>query len=396
MIIKQSKRIEGIEEYYFSRKLAEVRRLGTPEQPGINLGIGSPDLPPSPEVIETLMVSAMQPTHHGYQNYRSVPDLRKAIAGFSTRMYGTVLDPETMILPLMGSKEGIMHISMAFLNEGDEVLVPDPGYPTYAAAARLAGATVRTYDLTEKNAWRIDVQLLGNQDLSKVKIMWLNFPHMPTGTVATANELKALVDLARENRFLLVNDNPYSLILNDTPISLLSVEDAFDVALELNSLSKSHNMAGWRVGWVAGRKEYIDAVLRFKSNMDSGMFLAVQHAAAEALRAGNDWNETLNAVYKRRRLVVHHLLAALQCSFSINQSGLFVWAKAPDDVVDIEQWLDEILYETRVFITPGFVFGKNGARYIRISLCNPEEQIEEATKRIRKMKPAKEKQINAA
>lgn len=396
MIIEPSKRIQGVEEYYFSRKLAEVRRLGTPVRPVINLGIGSPDLSPPPEVIETLMVSAMQPTHHGYQNYRGVPVLRDAIAGFSERVYGTVLNPETMILPLMGSKEGIMHISMAFLNEGDEVLVPDPGYPTYAAAARLAGATVRQYSLTEDNNWRIDIQSLCRQDLSGIKIMWINFPHMPTGTAASAAELKELVALAREYQILLVNDNPYSLILNDRPVSLLAVDGAWDVALELNSLSKSHNMAGWRVGWVAGRTEYIDAVLRFKSNMDSGMFLPVQLAAAEALQSGSNWTESLNNVYRKRRLAVHQLLDVLQCSINSSQAGLFVWAKVPNDVPDVEQWLDEILYEAHVFITPGFVFGKNGARFIRVSLCNPEEQIQEAVKRISAMKMMKQKQVDAA
>lgn len=396
MIIEPSKRVEGVEEYYFSRKLAEVRKLDTSGYPVINLGIGSPDLPPAPAVVETLMVSAMQPGHHGYQNYRGVPALRQAIADFSNRVYKTVLNPDTMILPLMGSKEGILHISMAFLNDGDEVLVPDPGYPTYAAAARLAGATVRTYDLTESNGWRVDIQSLRKQDLSNVKIMWLNFPHMPTGAVAGADELKAAVDLARKNRFLLVNDNPYSLILNDIPMSLLSVDGAYDVALELNSLSKSHNMAGWRVGWVAGRKEYIDAILRFKSNMDSGMFLAVQHAAAEALHAAGEWTETLNTIYRKRRQAVYELLNELRCTYTLNQCGLFIWAKAPDDVMDIEKWLDEILYEARVFITPGFVFGKNGSRYIRVSLCNPEEQIQKAVIRISTMKMAKQKQVSVA
>ncbi|MFN3839504.1 MAG: pyridoxal phosphate-dependent aminotransferase [Cyclobacteriaceae bacterium] len=395
-MIKPANRIEGVEEYYFSRKLAEVRRLDTPEKPVINLGIGSPDLPPPPAVIKALIGSAMQPTHHGYQNYRGVPALRNAIASFSEHVYGIQLNPETMILPLMGSKEGIMHISMAFLNQGDEVLVPDPGYPTYAAAARLAGARVGTYNLMEENNWRIDMQSLLKQDLSGVKIMWINFPQMPTGAVATRDELSELVALAREHQFLLVNDNPYSLILNDCPVSMLSIEGASDVALELNSLSKSHNMAGWRVGWVAGHSEYIDAVLRFKSNMDSGMFLAVQHAAAEALQAGSEWTESLNTVYRKRKQAAHHLLEVLQCTFNERQAGLFVWAKVPDNVPNVEQWLDEILYEARVFITPGFVFGNNGTRYIRLSLCNPEEKIIEAAQRIQQMNAEKQKQINTA
>jgi aspartate/methionine/tyrosine aminotransferase len=395
MLIESSKRIEGVEEYYFSKKLAEVRKLGTPQRPVVNLGIGSPDLPPPPLVIEALKLSAMQPAHHGYQNYRGVPSLRQAIAAFSKRVYGTVLDPETMILPLMGSKEGILHISMAFLNDGDEVLVPDPGYPAYAAAARLAGAAIRTYNLMEHNNWKINVDELQQQDLSRVKIMWVNCPHMPTGTVVARDELHELVALAHKHRFLLVNDNPYSLILNDHPLSLLSFNDAHEVALELNSLSKSHNMAGWRVGWVAGRPEYIDAVLRFKSNMDSGMFLSVQHAATEALHTEEAWTISLNQVYRKRRQAVYRLLEELQCSYSLHQAGLFVWAKAPDEVPMVTQWLDEILYETSVFITPGFVFGQNGNRFIRISLCVPEVQIEEAVKRISLMKSDKQ-QINAA
>ncbi len=396
MIIKPSVRIEGVEEYYFSRKLAEVRALDTPEEPVINLGIGSPDMPPPQPVIETLMVSAMQPAHHGYQSYRGVPSLRKAIAGFSEQVYGLQLNPETMILPLMGSKEGIMHISMAFLNPGDEVLIPDPGYPTYAVASQLAGATVRTYDLTEEKYWTIDLQQLRKQDLSRVKIMWVNFPHMPTGKVAPKELFNELVELARENEFLIVNDNPYSLILNDKPLSILSVERATDVALELNSLSKSHNMAGWRVGWLAGRKEYVDAVLRFKSNMDSGMFMAVQQAAAEALQIGNGWTESLNTIYRKRREAAFGLLKMLGCRCDTDQAGLFVWAKAPDEVGDVSHWLDEILYEAKVFITPGFVFGKNGGRFIRISLCNPEENIREAVSRIQRKDRIKQNQMNEA
>lgn len=396
MTIEPAKRMEGVEEYYFSRKLAEVRALDSPEYRVINLGIGSPDLPPPPEVVETLVRSARQPAHHGYQNYRGVPVLRQAIADFYTTIYKIQLDADTMILPLMGSKEGIMHISMGFLNEGDEVLVPDPGYPTYAAAARLAGATVRTYNLTEENNWKIDCAALRKSDLSRVKIMWINSPHMPTGKVAAHGELQELVNLAREKRFLLINDNPYSLILNEKPLSILSMEGAHEVALELNSLSKSHNMAGWRIGWVTGKPEYIDAVLRFKSNMDSGMFLAVQQAAAQALKSGSDWFDSLNSVYRSRRRAVFQLLNELECSVDTNQSGLFVWAKAPDAVTDIERWLDEILYKTKVFITPGFVFGKNGERFVRISLCNPEEKIREAAKRVREAGWVKPQQIKVA
>ncbi|HEY8936612.1 MAG TPA: aminotransferase class I/II-fold pyridoxal phosphate-dependent enzyme, partial [Cyclobacteriaceae bacterium] len=277
-MIQSAKRIANVEEYYFSRKLAEVRSLDTPELRVINLGIGSPDQAPSASAIEALTASAKLATSHGYQNYKGIPAFRKAIADFNKTIYNTNLDPETMILPLMGSKEGIMHISMAFVNEGDEVLIPDPGYPTYSSVANLVGAKLRPYALREDLNWGIDIEDLKKSDLSKVKLMWVNFPHMPTGRTASREELKELVDPARKHQFLIVNDNPYSLILNDKPMSLLSIEGADEVALELNSLSKSHNMAGWRLGWVAGNKNYIDAVLRVKSNMDSGMFLPMQQA----------------------------------------------------------------------------------------------------------------------
>jgi aspartate/methionine/tyrosine aminotransferase len=282
----------------------------------------------------------------------------------------------------MGSKEGIMHITMAFVNEGDEVLVPDPGYPTYSSVSKLAGAVLKTYDLREDLNWSIDITSLKKRDLSKVKIMWINYPHMPTGTTATKSELKDLVNLARENNFLLVNDNPYSLILNDHPDSILSMDGAKDVAIELNSLSKSHNMAGWRIGWAAGRKEYIDAILKVKSNMDSGMFLGLQHAAVEALKNDATWFNDLNNTYLSRKKVAHQILDALNCKYSGDQSGLFVWAKVPDAISNVEKWIDELLYATSVFITPGFIFGRNGTRYIRISLCNTVAQMETALNRI--------------
>jgi len=381
--ISTADRIQGVEEYYFSKKLAEVRKLDSPELRTINLGIGSPDQPPVLSAIEELIHSAQKPGHHGYQSYKGIPAFRNAIASFYQETYGVVLDPETMILPLMGSKEGIMHISMAFVNPGQEVLIPDPGYPTYASVSRLVGASQVSYTLSEKLGWKIDLDELKKRDLSGVKMMWINFPHMPTGQVASYDELKALVDLARQNHFLLVNDNPYSLILNDRPISLLSIEGAGDVALELNSLSKSHNMAGWRLGWVAGKKEYIDAVLRVRSNMDSGMFLPLQDAAVEALKSGKDWFEELNNLYLSRRVVARKILDILGCTYDDNQSGLFVWAKAPGGM-DVEKWIDEILYGTKVFITPGFIFGEGGRNYIRISLCSPVEVMEEAFKRIEK------------
>lgn len=383
-MIKTANRIANVEEYYFSRKLAEVRTLDTPELRVINLGIGSPDQAPSSPVIDALIASAKNPANHGYQNYKGIPAFRKAIADFYSRTYGVTLNTETDLLPLMGSKEGIMHIAMAFLNDGEEVLIPNPGYPTYSSVANLVGAKLRPYALREELNWGIDVEALKKSDLSKVKLMWVNFPHMPTGRTASREELKELVDLARKHQFLIVNDNPYSLILNDSPMSILSIEGAEDVALELNSLSKSHNMAGWRLGWVAGKKEYIDAVLKVKSNMDSGMFLGLQHAATEALKNGEEWFTALNKVYAERKAVGKKLLDLLGCTYADKQSGLFVWAKAPAHVVDVEKWIDEILYGTKVFITPGFIFGEAGRRYIRISLCCTVESLNEALERIQK------------
>jgi aspartate/methionine/tyrosine aminotransferase len=395
-MIATAKRIESVEEYYFSKKLAEVRSLNTPEHPIINLGIGSPDLAPAQSAIDVLGQSARNASHHGYQNYKGVPAFRQAIASFSQHTYGIVLNPDTEILPLMGSKEGIMHISMAFLNEGDRVLIPNPGYPTYSSVAKLVGARLHTYDLREENRWQLDIDALRTSDLSGVKLMWINSPHMPTGTVASVEVLQQLVNLARERQFLLVNDNPYSLILNDKPFSLLSLPGANDIALELNSLSKSHNMAGWRLGWVAGRKEYIEAVLRVKSNMDSGMFLPLQHAAVEALSQGKKWFDEVNAIYSQRKKAAEKILDALGCTYSQQQSGLFVWGKAPGSIHDIEKWIDEILYEAHVFITPGFIFGSAGERFIRLSLCCPVEKLTQALQRIENFKTARSAQVTKA
>lgn len=381
-MIESANRIKNVEEYYFSKKLAEVRSIDTPEWRVINLGIGSPDQMPASSAIDALISSAKNPANHGYQNYKGIPQLRKAIADFYTMTYAVSLNTETEILPLMGSKEGIMHIMMAFVNEGDDVLIPDPGYPTYASVAKLVGAKTITYELKEELDWGIDMSALRKRDLSKVKIMWVNFPHMPTGRIASRDELKELVDLAIKNNFLIVNDNPYSLILNDQPLSVLSIEGASEVALELNSLSKSHNMAGWRIGWVAGNAQYIDAVLRVKSNMDSGMFLGLQHAAVEALQSGEEWFTQLNQVYQKRKDAACKILDVLGCQYSKKQSGLFVWAKAPEKIKDVEKWIDEILYGTHVFITPGFIFGEAGKKHIRISLCATEEKLNEAYTRI--------------
>ncbi|AHM63363.1 aminotransferase class i and ii [Flammeovirgaceae bacterium 311] len=381
-MISTAKRIEGVQEYYFSRKLAEVRQLNTPELPVINLGIGSPDMAPAGSAVEALVESARQEGNHGYQNYKGIPQLRQAIAAYYRNTYGVTLNPETMILPLVGSKEGIMHLTMAFVNEGEEVLVPDPGYPTYAAVANLVGATIRPYPIKEAFNWNIDLEELKQQDLSRVKLMWINFPHMPTGSTATLEQLAALVELARQHNFLLVNDNPYSLILNDKPLSILAVSGAEAVAMELNSLSKSHNMAGWRIGWLAGHQEYVDAVLRVKSNMDSGMFLGLQHAAVEALQQGEEWFRNLNQEYSRRKQVATQIMDVLGCSYSTDQAGMFLWAKAPDRIADVPGWLDEILYATHVFLTPGFIFGDAGQRYVRLSLCSPMPALEEAKARI--------------
>lgn len=377
-MISFARRIANVEEYYFSKKLAEVRKLDSPDYPIINLGIGSPDQAPSASTVDALVTTARNTGSHGYQNYKGIPALRQGIAAFNERTYGVKLDPETMILPLMGSKEGIMHIMMAFVDEGDEVLIPDPGYPTYGSVAKLVGAKVKTYKMP------IDVADLRSKDLSKVKIMWVNFPHMPTGVTATKEELTKLVDLAREKNFIIVNDNPYSLILNDNPMSILAAPNASDVALELNSLSKSHNMAGWRIGWVAGRADYIDAVLRVKSNMDSGMFLGLQQAAVEALKNDKSWFESVNKVYGDRKKVAQQIFDELGVKYTTNQSGLFVWGKASDQIKDVEKWIDEILYGTKVFITPGFIFGDEGKRYVRISLCAPVEKLKEALDRIQK------------
>lgn len=381
-MIELARRIEKVEEYYFSKKLQEVRSLDSQAFPVINLGIGSPDLPPAQSVIEALKDTAQLPGSHGYQSYKGIPNFRKNIANFYNRIYGVSLDSEKMILPLMGSKEGIMHISMAFVNEGDEVLIPDPGYPTYASVSQLVGAKVSTYKLDEEADWQIDFEELEKRDLSKVKIMWINSPHMPTGSVLPIGDMKRLVQLARANNFLLVNDNPYSLILNDSPQSIFSIDGAEEVALELNSLSKSHNMPGWRIGWLIGSAHHVDAVLRVKSNMDSGMFLGTQQAAVQALQQPDSWFEELNSLYRQRRAKAFEIMELLSCFYSSHQAGLFVWAKVPDTVESVEKWIDTILYKTKVFITPGFIFGESGQRFIRISLCASIEKLQEAFDRI--------------
>lgn len=382
-IIKAASRTGLVNEYYFSAKLAEIARMKKEGADIINLGIGSPDMPPVKEVTEELSRSASIDSNHGYQGYRGIPLLRKKFSEWYQRYFGVALDPDTEILPLMGSKEGIMHISMAFLDPGDEVLVPDPGYPAYSAAALLAGGIVRKYDLTEVNGWLPDIVAIESGGVARVKIMWINYPHMPTGTKASRELFEQLVLFAHRNHILLCNDNPYSFILNSDHLSILSVPGARETALELNSLSKSHNMAGWRIGILAGNSEYINSVLKVKSNMDSGMFQPLQAAASVALSLPDSWYSGLNEAYTRRRVLAAEIMSSLSCSFSVAQSGLFLWGKIPDSRKDAEELTEELLHGSHIFITPGSVFGDNGRRYIRISLCADEEMLAMALRRIR-------------
>lgn len=377
-----SKRLEGIGEYYFSQKLREIDELNKQGKDIINLGIGSPDLPPHPDVIKTMQEEAARPSTHAYQNYKGSPLLRNAIADWYHTWYHVKLDPDTEILPLIGSKEGIMHICMTYLNEGDEALIPNPGYPTYSSAVKLAGGKAVAYELTEANNWEPDFEALEKTDLGKVKLLWVNYPHMPTGQLPTHALFEKIVAFGKKHHILICHDNPYSFILNEAPASLLSVEGAKEVVIELNSLSKSHNMAGWRVGMLCGARERIGDVLRFKSNMDSGMFLPVQLAAAKALYLGKEWYEGINAIYAKRREKVFELLTVLNCEFSKTQVGMFVWAGIPENYENGYELSDHILYHSNVFITPGGIFGNAGDGYIRVSLCGSIEKFEEAIKRI--------------
>ncbi|WP_301924517.1 pyridoxal phosphate-dependent aminotransferase [Ferruginibacter sp.] len=377
-------RLEGIGEYYFSQKLREIDELNRAGMQIINLGIGSPDLPPHPDVIQTLHEEAMKPNQHGYQNYKGSPVLRNAVAVWYKYWYNVTLNAETEILPLIGSKEGIMHICMTYLNPGDLVLIPNPGYPTYKSALKIAGATAVEYTLTNENNWYPDFATLETTDLQNVKLMFVNYPQMPTGQLPTKELFIQLVAFAKKHHILLVHDNPYSFILNDAPMSLLSTDGAMDVAIELNSLSKSHNMAGWRIGVLAGAKQRIDEVLRFKSNMDSGMFLPLQLAAAKALQLPVSFHDEVNNLYRTRRIKVVELLQLLHCNFDKNQAGLFMWAAIPQGYKDGYALSDKVLYESGVFITPGGIFGSAGDAYVRVSLCSNEEKIAEAIERIKK------------
>ena len=382
-IIAPASRLGFVEEYYFSRKLREIARMRAEGKEVLNLGIGSPDLPPSESVIEELAKQARRPDVHAYQSYNGIPELRRALAGWYAEYFGVDLDPEGEILPLIGSKEGILHISMSYLEAGDEVLVPNPGYPAYRAVAHLTGAHIVEYALDESRNWTANLDALAARDLHKVKLMWLNYPNMPTGAPADPGFFCDLVEFARSHRILLVNDNPYTFILNDLPMSLLSTPGAMEVALELNSLSKAHNMAGWRVGMLAGRKPYLDTVLRFKSNMDSGMFKPLQLAAARAVQEPPEWYSELNAIYRQRRDIVLELLEALGCTVDPRQVGMFVWAKIPATYSNGYALSDEILEKAHVFITPGGIFGSTGDQYIRISLCSDREIYKEALRRVK-------------
>jgi aspartate/methionine/tyrosine aminotransferase len=379
-----SKRLEGIGEYYFSQKLREIDELNRQGKNIINLGIGSPDQPPHPEVIRVLQEESAKPNVHGYQSYKGSPVLRRAVAAWYQRWYGVELDADTEIMPLIGSKEGIMHICMTYLNEGDGALVPNPGYPTYRSAVKLAGGTCIDYSLSEDRDWQPDFGELERlvKDHGRVKLMWVNYPHMPTGRLPGRGLFERLVAFGRKHGILICHDNPYSFILNDHPMSLLSVEGAKEVVIELNSLSKSQNMAGWRVGMLVGAKQRIDEVLRFKSNMDSGMFLPLQLAAAKALSLGKEWYESVNEVYRTRRVKVFELLEQLGCVFSREQAGLFVWAKVPATCKDGFALSDRVLYEARVFITPGGIFGPAGEGYVRVSLCSTVEKLQESIQRV--------------
>ncbi|NNT70626.1 aminotransferase class I/II-fold pyridoxal phosphate-dependent enzyme [Flavobacterium sp. IMCC34852] len=380
-MITTANRLNSVQEYYFSRKLREVRQLIAEGKPVINMGIGSPDLAPDKTVIDAMNQSMYDDKAHEYQSYQGLPELRKGMADFYANQFGVNLDFNTEILPLMGSKEGIMHISLAFLNEGDEVLIPNPGYPTYASVTELVQAKAVNYDLTATNDWQPDFEALEQTDLSKVKLMWVSYPHMPTGANGTIELFEKLIAFGKKHHILIVNDNPYSFVLNENPISILQVEGAKDVTLELNSLSKTYNMAGWRVGMVMGNATLIDAVLKVKSNMDSGMFYGIQKGAIEALKLGQDWFGKQNEIYTKRRNLIFQLAEKLDCTFDKNSVGLFVWAKLPQ-AISAETFIDKILIEKHIFITPGIIFGSNGEGYIRFSLCVTEEKIQEAIKRI--------------
>ena len=385
-MIQPAKRLETVSEYYFSRKLKEVAAMNAAGANVISLGIGSPDMPPSPETVETLCEAAARPDAHGYQPYVGIPELRQGFADFYRRWYGVELDPKTEIQPLIGSKEGILHVTLAFVNPGEQVLVPNPGYPTYTSLSRLLGAEVVPYDLLEDRQWQPDFEALERMDLSKVRLMWMNYPNMPTGAPACMELFEKAVAFAQRHQIVIVHDNPYSFILNRKPLSILSVPGAKDCCIEFNSMSKSHNMPGWRVAMLASNAQFVQWVLKVKSNVDSGMFRAVQLAAARALHNDEAWHEAMNIrLYGERRAVAEEIMQALGCTFDPAQTGMFLWGRIPDRYADVEQLTEKVLHESKVFLVPGFIFGSNGARYIRISLCATREKLSEALARIRQL-----------
>ena len=380
-----AERLNLVQEYYFSRKLKEVAQLNAEGKDIISLAIGSPDMPPSEQTIETLCEVARQPHAHGYQPTMGTPELREAMARFYKRWYNVELDPKTEIQPLIGSKEGILHVTLTFVNPGDKVLVPNPGYPTYTSLSKLLGADIVNYDLREDNGWQPDFEQLEQMDLSRVKLMWTNYPNMPTGGNARRETYERLVRFAKEHNIVVVNDNPYSFILNEQPMSLLQIDGAKDCCIEFNSMSKSHNMPGWRVGMCATNAQFIQWILKVKSNIDSGTFRGIQLAAAAAYDNSEEWHREANiATYSRRRKYAEQIMDALGCSYDPEQVGMFLWGKIPDKYNNVEELTERVLHENRVFITPGFIFGSNGNRYIRISLCAKEEKIKEALERIKK------------
>ena len=380
-MIRVADRLNHIEEYYFSKKLREVKKLELDGRPIINMGIGSPDISPPKKIIKSLEKSLYQKNAHRYQSYKGTDLLRKSIQSFYKKKYNVKLNSEKNILPLLGSKEGIMHISLAFLNPGDEVLIPDPGYPTYSSVTNIVGAKPVYYDLNQEKSWLPDINKLNQMDLTKVKLMWINYPNMPTGADLDSNNFNELVLFAKKNKILIINDNPYSFILNDNPKSILSLKNSIDYCLELNSLSKSFNLSGWRVGMLIGSKKNIDSVLKIKSNMDSGMFFGIQMGAADALQLGDKWFKKINNIYYKRKKLVHQICDILNISYNPNSVGMFVWGKINSNKSSKEM-TDYLLYEKNIFIAPGFIFGKNGEGYIRFSLCVDDELIIEAKKRL--------------
>ncbi len=385
MSILPANRINQVEEYYFSIKLKEIDQMRRNGHHVLNLGIGNPDMPPAPTVLDALHQAALQDNNHGYQSYVGIPELREAFSSWYKTYFEVDLNPANEILPLMGSKEGVMHISMAFLNPGDEVLLPDPGYPTYLSVCNLVGAKPRTFALEPDNNWMPDLEGLEKEDLSKVKMMWVNYPNMPTGAKASLDLFKRLVDFGKRHQIIICNDNPYSFILNNEYLSILQVEGAKDICIELNSLSKSHNMAGWRVGMVASNPEFIQYILRVKSNMDSGMFRPLQMAAVEALKLPASWYDEVNTEYTKRRVIVFEIMDLLGCVYDKNQVGMFVWAKIPATFESARLLSDKILHEANVFLTPGYIFGERWDNHMRISLCTNLDDLQEAKSRIEKV-----------